>query len=244
MRINPVALARLRLPQVNMDKPFVLLKAAMSLNGLLDDSSPSRLMLSNAQDRDAVDALRSTFDAIMVGATTVRRDNPSLLIRGLQHQQARVARSQPAQPRKVTLTRTGQLAADGRFFQEGDCEKIVYCPTTVAEAVQAALSHVATVVPLGPDMLRPATILRDLAARGIARLLLEGGSSMNHFFLQHGAVDAMRVAIAPFFVDPKGATALIGTHDLPQYDKDHRMTLNQVEMLGDMAILHYVLSRE
>lgn len=57
-------------------RPHVLLSAAVSLDGRLDDARPERLLLSNAEDFDRVDELRAASDAILVGGNTLRRDNP------------------------------------------------------------------------------------------------------------------------------------------------------------------------
>ncbi|WP_280509945.1 RibD family protein [Nocardia farcinica] len=57
-------------------RPYVLLSAAMSLDGHLDDVGPERLRLSDAADFDRVDRVRAESDAILVGAQTLRRDDP------------------------------------------------------------------------------------------------------------------------------------------------------------------------
>ena len=62
-------------------RPYVLISCAMSADGRIDDTSPVRLLLSGPDDLDRVDELRASADAILVGANTVRRDNPRLLIR-------------------------------------------------------------------------------------------------------------------------------------------------------------------
>ncbi len=63
------------------DRPYVTLSCAMSLDGYLDDAGPRRLTLSNEADLDRVHQVRSENDAILVGASNGRRDNPRLLIR-------------------------------------------------------------------------------------------------------------------------------------------------------------------
>ena len=62
------------------DRPYTLLSCSVSLDGYLGDQNP-RLALSNEADFDRVDAVRASCDAIMVGAATVRTDNPRLLVR-------------------------------------------------------------------------------------------------------------------------------------------------------------------
>lgn len=71
--------------------PFVLLSAAVSLDGHLDDASPERLLLSNAADFDRVDEERAAADAILVGGNTLRTDNPRLLVNDPARRAARVA---------------------------------------------------------------------------------------------------------------------------------------------------------
>ena len=73
-------------------RPYVLLSAAMSADGYLDDASGARLVLSDEADLDRVDELRAGADAILVGAETIRSDNPRLQVRS----PARRARRQDA----------------------------------------------------------------------------------------------------------------------------------------------------
>jgi 5-amino-6-(5-phosphoribosylamino)uracil reductase len=61
----------------------------MSIDGYLDDASPDRLLLSNDADFDRVDDVRAGCDAILVGAATIRQDDPRLLIRSAGRRAAR-----------------------------------------------------------------------------------------------------------------------------------------------------------
>ena len=61
----------------------------MSIDGYIDDARDTRLLLSNAADFDRVDAVRAGCDAILVGAHTIRRDNPRLLVRSRRRGQRR-----------------------------------------------------------------------------------------------------------------------------------------------------------
>src|SRR3712207_3449016 len=123
----------------------------MSLDGYLDSAQVKRLALSNAEDFDRVDAVRAGCDAILVGAATVRNDNPRLLVRSAARREERVARGLPPSPTKVTLTRRGDLDPRADFFLTGTAEKLVYCPTAAASATRTRLAGVATVVDAGPE---------------------------------------------------------------------------------------------
>lgn len=58
------------------DRPYTLLSCSMSIDGYIDDASDHRLLLSNDDDFDRVDAVRASCDAILVGAATIRVDDP------------------------------------------------------------------------------------------------------------------------------------------------------------------------
>src|SRR4249919_3353262 len=86
------------------DRPYTLLSCSMSIDGYLSGASDDRLLLSNDADFDRVDAVRAECDAILVGAMTVRRDNPRLLVRSEARREERAARGLPESPIKVTVT--------------------------------------------------------------------------------------------------------------------------------------------
>ncbi|MDT5041556.1 MAG: hypothetical protein QOE51_2541, partial [Actinoplanes sp.] len=94
------------------DRPYVLLSCGMSIDGYVDDATAARLLLSNDADFDRVDAVRASCDAILVGAGTLRQDNPRLLVRSAERRQARVALGRGPTPVKVTVTGSCDLGAD------------------------------------------------------------------------------------------------------------------------------------
>src|SRR6266849_8807029 len=109
-------------------RPYLLLSCATSADGYLDAASPRRLILSGPADLDRVDEVRAGCDAILVGARTVRTDNPRLLIRDPRRSARRAARGLPGHPARVTLTATGDLDPAARFFAPG-APRLVYCAT-------------------------------------------------------------------------------------------------------------------
>ncbi len=118
--------------------------------------------------------MRAGCDAILVGANTVRKDNPRLLIRDPRRRAIRRARGLPEHPLRVTLTASGNLPRDRPY--------LVYAG--------AGLS-------LGD-------ILDDLAERSVARLLVEGGARVLGQFLAQDLANELHLAVAPFFVaDPR-----------------------------------------
>ena len=128
------------------ERPYTILSCGISIDGYLDAATPERLVLSNDDDLRRVDAVRADVDAILVGAETVRHDNPRLLVRDARLRECRRARGLGEHPMKVTVTRGGRLDPTASFFSTGDCEKVVYCERAGVAAARARLGSVATVV--------------------------------------------------------------------------------------------------
>ena len=127
------------------DRPYTLLSCSVSMDGYIA-SAASRLLLSNEADFDRVDAVRASCDAILVGASTVRKDNPRLNVRDPARIAMRMASGQSPTPVKVTVTSRGDLDPKARFFTTGDCEKLVYCTYEAFPATRRRLGSVATVI--------------------------------------------------------------------------------------------------
>jgi 5-amino-6-(5-phosphoribosylamino)uracil reductase len=160
-----------------LDRPYTLLSCCVSIDGYIGSAS-SRLLLSNDADFDRVDAVRASCDAILVGAETVRLDNPGLLVRSEARREERAARGLPESPMKVTVTRRADLDARSHFFNVGDTEKLVYCAAPWAADARDRLGPVPTVVEPGENV-EMRTLTTDLAARGVDRLMVEGGGTVH-----------------------------------------------------------------
>jgi 5-amino-6-(5-phosphoribosylamino)uracil reductase len=212
----------------------------MSIDGYLDSATTKRLALSNDADFDRVDAVRAECDAILVGAATVRNDNPRLLVRSQARQEARVAHGLPPSPIKVTVTRRARLDKCADFFATGDAEKLVYCPSDVVLEARDRLGAVATVVDGGEpvDMSR---ISEDLFDRGVQKLMVEGGGTVHTQFLTADLADELHLVVAPFFVGDSRAPRFVSDGRFP-WNPDRRATLAEVRQIGDVVLLRYALS--
>ncbi len=222
------------------ERPYTLLSCALSIDGYIDSAGAGPLPLSNAADFDRVDAVRATCDAILVGAATVRKDNPRLLVRSRVRRDERLARGLPASPIKVTATGHGQLDSGADFFVTGDAEKVVYCPSATVDQVRDRLGSVATVVDGGQpvDMQR---ISEDLYGRGVRRLMVEGGQTVHTQFLTGDLADELQLVVAPFFVGDSRARRFVDDGCFP-WHPDRRAMLAEVRQLGDVVLLRYALS--
>jgi 5-amino-6-(5-phosphoribosylamino)uracil reductase len=222
------------------DRPYTLLSCGVSLDGYLDSADVKRLALSNDEDFDRVDAVRAGSDAILVGAATVRNDDPRLLVRSAARREARIARGRPPSPVKVTVTRRGDLDPCARFFTTGSCDRLVYCASEAVTTARARLGAAATVIDAGPepDM---RLVAEDLAARGIQRLMVEGGGTVHTQFLTGDLADELALVVAPFFVGDSRARRFVGDGTFP-WHPGRRATLAETRQIGDVVLLRYALS--
>lgn len=222
------------------ERPYTLLSCAVSIDGYLDDASETRLVLSNRADLDRVDAVRADSDAILVGAATVRNDNPRLLVRAQDRRDARVARGLVASPMKVTLTERGKLDSGSRFFADDGTEKLVYCPSDIMAEASDRLGSVATVVDGGPRV-GMGRLSEDLYSRGVRRVMVEGGGTVLTQFLTEDLADELHLVVAPLFVGDSRARRFVDDGRFP-FRPARRAALVDVRQIGDVALHRYALS--
>ncbi len=223
-----------------VERPYTLLSCSMSIDGYIDGASESRLLLSNELDFDRVDRVRAGVDAILVGATTVRNDNPRLLVRNPERRRRRLERGLPEHPTKVTVTERGRLDPSSRFFADDGTDKLVYGSSPVADVLQQRLGHLTKVID-GGEPVRMRDLVEDLHARGVRRLMVEGGGAVHTQFLADDLVDELQLVVAPFFVGEPGARRFVGEAHFP-WHPGHRARLASTEQLGDVVLLRYALS--
>ncbi len=215
-----------------MPLPYVLLSAAVSLDGYLDDTGPERLLLSSPADFDRVDEVRASVDAILVGAGTIRADNPRLLVNSAERRAARTAAGKPEYPLKVTVSGSGDLDPAAKFWHTGG-DKVLYTTDKGAERARA-LGLAADVVALGDDLdwLR---LLADLRDRGVERLMVEGGGTIHTQLLQQGLADELQLVLAPLFVGDPAAPRLFG----PGGYQPGRLRLVETRRIEDVVLMRY-----
>ena len=221
-------------------RPYTILTCGISLDGYLDAATQDRLVLSNDADLDRVDTVRAQCDGILVGASTVRNDNPCLLVRKPVLRQQRRARGLRETPIKVTMTEHAQLDAGSNFFATGDCDKLVYCASRSVAMANRRLGTVATVIDGGQPVSLP-HMAEDLYDRGIRRLMVEGGGRVHTQFLTADLADELHLVVAPFFVGNSHANRFVGDGEFP-WNPRHRAHLAETRQIGDVVLLRYGLS--
>ncbi len=205
--------------QTAASRPWVILSFTTSLDGYLDDTTSRRLLLSNDADFDRVDELRASVDAILVGAGTVRADDPRLLVRSPQRRAARIARGKPESPLRVVVVGAGEIDRDAAVFTAPAAETAVYSGRPV---------HLGA-------------LLDDLARRGVRRLMVEGGATVLTRFLAEDLADEIQVSVAPFLIGDPAAPRAFGPASYAQ-SPDRRMILVDTRAVGDVQFSRYLVN--
>lgn len=166
----------------------IYLSVACSSDGCIDDCTPSRLVLSSAEDWAEIYALRAQFDAILVGAETIRRDNPSLRIKCDRLRKQREEQGMCADITRVVISSSGCLPPDAKFFT-GEGRAIVITSWKEFSHPRAEVVYLETITVEG--------IIEALSERGVKSLFVEGGSKTLRLFLDSGKVETLRHAVNP-----------------------------------------------
>ncbi len=187
-----------------MTRPWVTLNMASSIDGKITTPSRDSFSLGSEEDRALMEWLRCEHDAVLVGAGTVRDEDPPLLLRDPALASRRRALRGAEHPVNVVASASLDLTIAGtRFFECPDTQRVVL--TTEAapaarrrEAEARARVHVLPSAADGRIDLHAA--MQALAAEGVERLLLEGGGVLNFAMLTAGLIDQIRLTLCPLII--------------------------------------------
>jgi diaminohydroxyphosphoribosylaminopyrimidine deaminase/5-amino-6-(5-phosphoribosylamino)uracil reductase len=186
-------------------RPLVTLKAAASLDGLLAARGGASRWISGGPARRFAHRLRLRHDAMLVGAATVRRDNPQLTVR--------LGARPPRRLRAVLAPRLDLDPAARLFDPEHDPRETVrlYAATDAPIERERAFAGRARIVrlPSAGGVLDLAAVLADLGAAGARSVLVEGGGRTIAGFLREGLGDRLALFTAPTLLGSREATPLV-----------------------------------
>jgi 2,5-diamino-6-(ribosylamino)-4(3H)-pyrimidinone 5'-phosphate reductase len=180
----------------------VVINVAASVDGKIDTLERRGATISSARDRQRVDALRASVDAVMIGGHTVVDEDPRLTIKSAELRAERRARGVPENPAKVAVVSQIRPKPGGRFLTDGPARVIVFTPFSTSDLeCETGVESFA----LGHGRVDLVAVMQKLVELGITSVLVEGGGSLNFELLRLGLVDELQVFIAPMIFG--GATA-------------------------------------
>lgn len=178
----PAAEALARVREAPADRPFVVAQLGQSLDGRIALASGESRYINGEAALDHLHRLRACVDAVIVGAGTVLADDPRLDVR----------RANGANPARVAIDPRGRLACDGAWRRPDGARRIL----VTCEGTAPARDVETIALPHDDGAIAPAAIVAALHARGLRRLLVEGGARTISNFIEADCVDRLHVLVA------------------------------------------------
>ncbi|MDT8878782.1 RibD family protein [Halomonas saccharevitans] len=171
---------------------LALAQLGQSLDGRIATESGHSYYINGLESRTHLHRLRALVDAVVVGAGTACEDDPLLTVRHVSGRQ----------PVRVILDPRGRVPASLRLLSEAEAEApTLHLVGEQVELVPPASDHVTRLrLPVGTDGFDPAAVLDALAARGLERVLVEGGGITVSRFLEAGVLDRLHLLVAPLLI--------------------------------------------
>jgi len=226
-------------------RPRVLINFASSVDGKINPVPGLRqgkfMMSRHREDFRRMLSLRDNVDAVLIGASNLRADNPDLAIPA-DHRADRRAAGAP-EPARIVVTTTGEgITPDQRMFDPAlGGPSIIVHPAAMPAETRARLRAFAELVSLGDDRVPIPDLLKWLTTRNIYTLLCEGGGALVAQFFAARAVDALYLTLVPRILGGAHAPTLA---DGPGFAPDQipDPTLASMERVGDELYLRYEFS--
>jgi len=222
-----------------LTRPNVIINSAMSADGKISSIERSQVRISGQADRARVDLLRAESDAVMVGVGTVLADDPSLRVKSASSREARRAKGWPEDPLRVVADSQARTPPSAKVLGPG-C--LVVVSGSAPQERLERLSSKCEIIVCGKERVDLQELFSWLFQRGIKRLMVEGGATLNWSLLKLGLVDELFVYTGAMLIGGENAPTLV---DGPGFKEDFpRLTLSSVERLDEGVLLKWSLPSE
>ncbi len=212
-------------------RPFVALKLAQSIDGVTALESGESKWITGEEARAAGRKLRHIYDAILVGASTIRTDNPALTTRLPGRRD----------PIKIVLSSDGNLPEEAQIFKTG--RTIVAGSRNMPPANEERLKQLGAELILLPECAgRPdiTFLLAELGQKEISSILVEGGATVATSFLRAGLVNKLHIYVAPLLIGGANSRRSVGELEISHLQEAHRFKFASAEKCGaDLALTAY-----
>jgi len=220
-----------------LKRPSVIINSAISADGKISTFQRRQVRISGKADLERVDALRAESDAVMVGVGTVLADDPGLRVKSERLRKVRADQGKPENPLRVVADSLARTPESARILGEG-C--IVAVSAAAPQERLAKLTRRCEVVQCGDEKVDLRELLSILYEKGVKRLMVEGGGTLNWSMVQEGLVDEICIYIGALIIGGKDAPTLM---DGAGYASDFpRLKLISFEKLDDGALLKWRLA--
>ena len=211
-------------------RPYVILSAAMTLDGKIE-TKMSKLKLSSKKDTVRVHKLRAKVDAILIGKNTLEIDNPTLSVR----------HTVGKNPTRIILDSHGTIKSSSKILQT--CDKIQTIIVTTNLISAANLSRLRKfpiqIITCGNSSVNISKLLKILHNKGIKKIIVEGGGTINWSFLKHGFVDELIITIAPYILGGSNSKTLVEGDGFKNLVSATKLKLKKIQKINNELIVFY-----
>jgi diaminohydroxyphosphoribosylaminopyrimidine deaminase / 5-amino-6-(5-phosphoribosylamino)uracil reductase len=213
-------------------KPWVLFKAAMTLDGRVATSGGDSKWISSGASRALAHEWRAECDAVAIGIGTALADDPQLTAR---------VEGVHRQPRRVVFDSLARLPAESKLVAEARRVPLTVVVSRAAPraATDALETHGADVIvaPGENETARILSALQQLGSGGISAILLEGGPHLAGAFLDTGEIDELRLFVAPIVLGGRTARGVLEGEGVEAIAEATRALTLEVERIDEDVLV-------
>ena len=222
---------------IKTKRPYVILKAGMTLDGKIATASGESKWITGTSSREDVHRLRREVDAVLVGVGTVLADNPSLT--------ARVGRDRrnmaPRQPLRIVVDSALRVPLTARILSRQQNAKTIVATTHSAPAFRKRMLLKRDIevlsLPASRSRVSLPALMDELGKRGVTSLLVEGGGQINAALLKAGLVQHVRLYVAPVLLGGADAKGVIGGKSPARLASALRLRNVKTRSIGEDLVL-------
>jgi riboflavin-specific deaminase-like protein len=232
-----------RLATVRLPRPFVAATFAMTADGKITTRTFAPIDFTSREDRKHLLRQRSLGDAVLIGHSTLRRDNVRLGVPQVELREQRAARGQTDYPLRVIVSNEGRIDASLNIFQTDFAPIVIFSTTRMPRRFQKILREKATLHLSESRQVDLAWMLHQLrTVYKVRRVACEGGAALFRSLLELDLVDQLNLTITPFIFGGATAPTLTGTGSdfLPW---SIQCSLTDMRTVGDECFATYRVRR-
>jgi len=220
-----------------MGRPYTIMVSEVTIDGKLTlRKGVSSKEIMKYMDEEAVrylHELRAKVDGIMVGAETIRTDNPFLTVRYVEGKN----------PTRIVPTSKANIPLDANILQK-HAPTIIFTSSEAPEEKVKALEEKVEVVRCGKERINVLRMMEILYSKGIKNLIVEGGSTLNWELIKYGLIDEIRLIHMPFIVGGTDTPTLVGGEGFNSFDEIPKAKLRAHFLRGSHLITEWEMKYE
>jgi len=220
-------------------KPFVFINAAMSADGKISSVERKQTIISGKEDFDRVDSLKAECDAIMVGVGTVLADNPSLTVKSENRREERKRAGKDENPLRIVVDSKARTPVDAAILNKGEGKRIIAVSEQAIVEDVDRLGEKAEIMVCGMEEVDLKHLLYLLWQRGVSRLMVEGGATLNWSLVSQKLVDEIYIYVGNIIIGGGDAPTLVDGKGFVKDDAMVKLALLSADKMDEGVLLRW-----